>query len=390
MKITKKITTKVCSLYTKNKITQYKIAKICKISICSVHNILINNKITLRKMTNISRHFKVNENFFDKINNEKKAYWLGFITADGAITGNKTLRIELSSKDHTHIEKFKKDIESEHNVNVYTKNNKKYSYIAITNKKIKHDLAKYGVVGNKTHKTFFPNISNKLKHHFIRGYFDGDGWISKYIGVAGSELIIKEITKIFKDELDIKNIKSYIIGKNKLTYQIQIYSKENKNKVLNYIYKNATVFLERKYVKYQLILKPTKRFKIGIDCHGVIDDTPDFFSTMGELFVRAGHQVHIITGASITDRFIKHLTKNKMYKGIHYTHLFSITDYLLKKGTKVIWADSNNPWFDTNSWNVAKADYCREQNIDIHFDDSEEYGNYFTTPFYLKKICPVA
>lgn len=382
MKITKNIIDKVCFLYVNDKIPQYKISEICGISSASVHNILNKSKIKLRKPTYISRKMNVDENFFDKINSEEKAYWLGFIMADGSITGNKTLKIELSNKDYIHLEKFKSAINAEHAIKTYIKNNKKYSYIAITNKKIKNDLAKYGIVPNKTHKTFIPKISNKLKHHFIRGYFDGDGWVSVYVGVAGSKLLIKEIETIFKKMLFIENIKIYERNK---TYQFQVYSKENKKKILNYLYKDASIYLDRKYIKYQQILSPTQIFKIGLDCHGVIDATPGFFSTMGELFVRNGHQVHIITGASITEKFIKYLTENKMYKGIHYTHLFSITDHLLKNNIHVTWEDSENPWFDEKIWNSTKADYCRTHKIDMHFDDTSVYAQYFTTPIYLKK-----
>jgi len=125
-------------------------------------------------------------------------------------------------------------------------------------------------------------------------------------------------------------------------------------------------------------------YKIGVDVHGVLDDNP-FFKEMTALFVAAGHEVHIITGAQFNEHIENKFEKIGIEKGVHYTHFFSISEYLLKKGTNVTWEDSDNPWFDEKSWNTAKADYCREQGIDIHFDDTEIYSKYFTTPFYLKK-----
>ena len=71
------------------------------------HNIPIRNqKITSRK-------YYCNEDFFEKIDTEKKAYWLGFIMADGYVQSHnngKYLCIGLKIEDKGHLEKFKKDI----------------------------------------------------------------------------------------------------------------------------------------------------------------------------------------------------------------------------------------------------------------------------------------
>ena len=131
-----------------------------------------------------------------------------------------------------------------------------------------------------------------------------------------------------------------------------------------------------------LEMKSTK--KIGIDIHGVLDTNP-FFKEMAELFVYAGHEVHIITGAQYKEKLIAQFSKLGIEKKVHYTHFFSIADALIEKGVNVTWQDSNNPWFDDEAWNKAKSDYCTENDITIHFDDSEEYAESFTTPFYLKK-----
>ena len=52
-----------------------------------------------------------NIHYFDSIDTEEKAYWLGFLFADGAITQyNHSYDIELSLKidDKEHVEKFAK------------------------------------------------------------------------------------------------------------------------------------------------------------------------------------------------------------------------------------------------------------------------------------------
>ena len=124
--------------------------------------------------------------------------------------------------------------------------------------------------------------------------------------------------------------------------------------------------------------------KIGIDIHGVLDSHP-FFKEMARLFVAGGHEVHIITGAQFNDRVKAKFKKLGMEKGVNYTHYFSIAEHLIANGINVDWEDSENPWFDEKSWNTAKADYCRTQGIDMHFDDTSVYAQYFTTPIYMKK-----
>jgi len=119
--------------------------------------------------------------------------------------------------------------------------------------------------------------------------------------------------------------------------------------------------------------------KIGLDIHGLSDTNP-FFKEMAKLMVAAGHEIHIITGASKRIAY-RDLEKIGFVEGTHFTHVFSITNHLTYLGVQVTWKDDSNPIFPDAEWNKAKAWYCAHQNITIHFDDSEEYGKYFTTPY---------
>lgn len=119
------------------------------------------------------------------------------------------------------------------------------------------------------------------------------------------------------------------------------------------------------------------KIAIGFDVHGVLDAKPKLFSTLSNLLVLNGHEVHILTGSRDTPEIRDELDSY----GIKYTHFFSISDYNKEIGTKM-WNDENgNPWMDQEVWNKTKADYCRRNNIDLHFDDTIQYGDHFTTPF---------
>lgn len=116
--------------------------------------------------------------------------------------------------------------------------------------------------------------------------------------------------------------------------------------------------------------------KLGLDLHGVISANPKFFAELSKAMVIAGNEVHIITGS----HSIEILDELKTYD-ITYTHLFSIADHHKKVGTPM-WYDGNKtPWIDKELWDKTKAEYCQKEGIHFHLDDSDIYGEHFTTPY---------
>ena len=90
----------------------------------------------------------VNENYFECIDNEHKAYWVGFLLADGCIIKYKgksdTLKFELKNEDRYIIEEFAKDIETDREVKDYRYGKKHNAQLQIKSNKISKDLSKYG------------------------------------------------------------------------------------------------------------------------------------------------------------------------------------------------------------------------------------------------------
>lgn len=123
--------------------------------------------------------------------------------------------------------------------------------------------------------------------------------------------------------------------------------------------------------------------KISLDLHGVITDMPEALSKMTEVLIRGGAEVHIITG-SPTDKAIEELSEIGFQKDIHYTHVIGVNNFLCKKGKEPLGDELDrygNPLFSEIDWDTAKAQYCRENEIDLHLDDSDIYDKYFTTPY---------
>lgn len=115
--------------------------------------------------------------------------------------------------------------------------------------------------------------------------------------------------------------------------------------------------------------------KIGLDFHGVINTNPEFFRELINLVRQEGIECHIISGGP--EEFIaQYLAEQK----INYQNLWCIFDFYEAKKKVTMLADGSFH-IDDELWDKAKAEYCRNQNIDVHIDDSSIYGKYFTTPY---------
>lgn len=113
--------------------------------------------------------------------------------------------------------------------------------------------------------------------------------------------------------------------------------------------------------------------KLGLDIHGVCDADPQTYIAMADTFIRAGGEVHIITGQKDTPEL-----RDKVKKlGIPFTHFFSITSYHESIGTPIRYDERGRPWMDIELWDRTKADYCKREGIGMHVDDSPVYGKYF-------------
>ena len=118
----------------------------------------------------------LNSDKFSCIDTEEKAYWLGFLYADGNVRENK-ISLELAVKDKEHLEKFNQFMEKEKDI--LTSGHR--VRCLFMDKKVYQDLVNLGVVPNKSLILKFPNynqVPKNLIRHFIRGYVDGDGSLS--------------------------------------------------------------------------------------------------------------------------------------------------------------------------------------------------------------------
>lgn len=202
--------------------------------------------------------FNKNESYFENIDTEGKAYFLGFILADGSIIKNKNcICFTIKNTDKLILEKFKKEINSSNKVNsykIFDKRRNKYNYnsrFQVNSKMIKNDLLNNGVGENKSEFFDFSKIKNNIYFRdFLRGLFDGDGSIHKnrfQISIISTIEFLNYINK----KLFNSKCKIYSIANNKNVHKLYIYGKDQTIQFLDFIYKDSNIYLERKYKQYK-------------------------------------------------------------------------------------------------------------------------------------------
>src|ERR1035438_10269131 len=106
-------------------------------------------EMTRKRIGNYTIKYPIDENYFKKIDTAEKAYWLGFLYADGGMSAtSNTILISLANKDISQLIKLRKSIQPAKPVRTFELNGRLYCSLAITNKLIKHDLIKHGCMPN--------------------------------------------------------------------------------------------------------------------------------------------------------------------------------------------------------------------------------------------------
>lgn len=245
--------------YINQQMNKRQIAKILNVSeACIRENMKILN-IETDDVISRKRLYSYKHDYFSVIDSEDKAYWIGFIHADGFIRNTKNkynssekyLSFQLARKDKTHLQKFIDAIES--NIPIkdgQTNLNGKIflnSSIRVRSIHIVRDLIDLGFVpGDKMSNDVMPNIPKQYIKDFIRGLFDGDGCISPYYNtknkqccswcIVGSKNVCEYISELFKNELGINMTLLPDSG----IYRIETSTPSSIIKIMSWLYENPS------------------------------------------------------------------------------------------------------------------------------------------------------
>ena len=220
-------------------------------------SLILKERNLLRKSGH--KKFILNEDYFKNIDNKDKSYWIGFILADGCLTKNNTFKLVLSEKDENHINKFLKCLNSNFPIKKERRNfdGKINSSLVIKRIKFYENLINLGLFERKSTKEKIIKMNYNLYKYFILGIYDGDGWLSfnkncREFGICSSYEICNFIKEFLLKELNIKTNKIILNNSKNINnlYRVRVTKKNDILKILNYLYEDASCFLDRKKEKF--------------------------------------------------------------------------------------------------------------------------------------------
>ena len=224
-----------------------------------------------RGFTPTQHHNKPNFNntVFDIIDTEEKAYWLGFMYADGWISSKgHIVGLTLAEKDIEHLKKFNEFLQYPKGCVVKKngfgiKGNQLWACSTqIGDQHLWDALYDKGCIPNKSLILEFPTsrqVPTKLLRHFIRGYCDGDGSLGIYnnhnsLSFIGTEQFLEKV-------MNSLNITGNLYWKTNKSEEVHVlkYSGKKAAAIAEILYKDSNIYLERKYNIYLRMCPPKSK-----------------------------------------------------------------------------------------------------------------------------------
>ena len=263
-KFTDELIQRLIYLYRDKKYTQARICNDLLVSQNGIKKILARNGVDKRSYSECNQKYKRNSNYFDDINEENKAYYLGLIYADGNnFSNHNAISISLQEEDGYLIERFKEEVEYEGPVKYdylseINPNYKNQTRIVINDEHMSKRLFELGVVDKKSLVLTFPNfLDYNMLRHFCRGYFDGDGGVyydkkrnrltTSTVGTYDFTSTLKNILYSFGCSSNIYHPKQ---SKQNNTYILGTCGNNSSLKYLSWLYEDCDIKMLRKYNKY--------------------------------------------------------------------------------------------------------------------------------------------
>jgi hypothetical protein len=212
-----------------------------------------------------SRNYNINSHVFDVIDTEEKAYWLGFFLADACLAVSagtrRSFRLSLKKQDEKHVKKAASFLGFKGNLIPDNRDNHPRMLMVFNDVELCQTLMNHGWWNYKTGESFeiLDIIRTDLFHHFVRGYYDGDGCITyrrrkrKNGDIGSQKRWYCNIACKYAKALEIMN--ETIVGLNgphsevrrrSKAFDIRWSNKDRVSKILDFMYKDATIYLKRK------------------------------------------------------------------------------------------------------------------------------------------------
>jgi len=222
-----------------------------------------------------SREFAACDNpgYFDAINTPEKAYWLGFITTDGMVTGFKSgslrMVIKLARKDREHLEILHRALQAKRPIRdeeqwskppgTTERKKRSVSILDVCSPQIVNALVGHGVTARKTDTVQPWDGPPELMRHYWRGVIDGDGTIGTYdgeakLGLCGSKPLVEAFLEWAKGICGTTANPRQGKQGNRRYWLLALGGNQRLPKLIFALYTDAPVALARKKAEALLIL----------------------------------------------------------------------------------------------------------------------------------------
>lgn len=206
------------------------------------------------------------EDYFETINTEDKAYFLGFIIGDGNVFTDyckngysAMISITVDESDVIILESFKNQVKV--NTTIGT-DGRGARQVIVRSNKMALDLSNYGVVPRKTLKTYLPkNIPEQYMSHLIRGICDSDGSVgaslktnsnkfNHWLAFCGTEKLMNDIADYCYFNIGLSCRPIVYTYKNRALSETKVRKIDDMYKLGFWLYDNSSFFLPRKKEKF--------------------------------------------------------------------------------------------------------------------------------------------
>lgn len=249
------------------------IGKDYNVSVGTIKKVILDNGGAIRSSSK-SKNPYFKSDFFKEINTEAAAYYLGLLITDGCILEpdilnnhpNYKISLELQEQDSYILEKLKQELQLT-STNIYRSTRIKSNCVSDTatlgwySTEMAQDLSKYGVIPRKTSTAYLPILDNSIMPHLLRGMIDGDGCITVthpngkprlVVYFCGNQQTVTQLKDFFVNTLNVFNVKVIQSGPN--LWQVSWAAQKDTLKICDYLYKDASIYLTRKYDVYKKAL----------------------------------------------------------------------------------------------------------------------------------------
>ena len=246
----------ICNRYVRDGLSMDAVGREFGVSHFAIETMLRERGIPRRPQDEAGRRYACNHSFFDSVDTERKAYWLGFIAADGNVWQH-NLKIALARKDREHLDRYKEHIGSEHPIDDYMASNPNgkptpQSRVTIKSRQLAASLAKHGILPRKSLTLRWPrHLQSELQQHFLRGYFDGGGSFSVGSGqlqmnLVGTEDVCRAAQDLLVENVGLNRTKLLTPKNSSGVWYVAYGGNKQVPRIAQYLYRGATVWLPRK------------------------------------------------------------------------------------------------------------------------------------------------